>query len=419
MENEAQDASNSNTAQINSFCEITSTSKEEALFFLESHQWNLDAAVSTFLDDAMNPTITAPVLSNLSPNQLSPSASPSLSGSPDYAPSQSDSPPRSRSPSPAPSRGAYILRPGRGGDKKPARAAGSRSRGGVRTLADLDQSPRDGSGSDSDEPQQYYTGGEKSGMLVQDPTKGNDVDAIFSQARQAGGVERPADHFQPSSSSNAFIGTARRLSGETVSYVPQPPEAVNHVVTFWRNGFTIDDGPLRRLDDPQNALFLESIKNSECPQELVPADRRTRVSVDLVRRNEDYSEPERRSIPFQGAGRTLGSSTSTDTPPASSKPNVGSNLKTAPLPSAGLIVDLSSPATSIQIRLADGTRMVSRFNYHHTIRDIHAFIDASRIGGARHYQLQTMGFPPKQLTDWDETIEQAGVANSVVIQKFS
>lgn len=84
----------------------------------------------------------------------------------------------------------------------------------------------------------------------------------------------------------------------------------------------------------------------------------------------------------------------------------------------GLVVDDSLPSTSIQLRLADGTRMVSRFNYSHTIRDIRAFIDASRPGGDRNYQLQTMGFPPKQLNDLDETIEQAGIANSVVIQKF-
>jgi UBX domain-containing protein 1 len=74
--------------------------------------------------------------------------------------------------------------------------------------------------------------------------------------------------------------------------------------------------------------------------------------------------------------------------------------------------------TSIQLRLADGTRMVSRFNHHHTIRDVRAFIDASRPGGVTSYQLQTMGFPPKQLTDLDQTIELAGIANSVVIQKL-
>ncbi|PWA41177.1 serine/threonine protein phosphatase 2A 55 kDa regulatory subunit B prime gamma [Artemisia annua] len=30
-----------------------------------------------------------------------------------------------------------------------------------------------------------------------------------------------------------------------------------HTITFWTNGFTVNDGPLRRLDDPQNAYFLE------------------------------------------------------------------------------------------------------------------------------------------------------------------
>lgn len=96
-----------------------------------------------------------------------------------------------------------------------------------------------------------------SGMLVQDPSKANDVDALFKQARQAGGVEGHGDHLQPSSSSRSFTGTARLLSGETVSSAPSHPEAVTHNITFWRNGFTIDDGPLRRLDDPANASFLE------------------------------------------------------------------------------------------------------------------------------------------------------------------
>ncbi|GER36520.1 UBX domain-containing protein [Striga asiatica] len=66
----------------------------------------------------------------------------------------------------------------------------------------------------------------------------------------------------------------------------------------------------------------------------------------------------------------------------------------------------------------DGTRLVSRFNHHHTIRDVRGFIDASRPGGSTGYQLQTMGFPTKQLADLDQTIEEAGVANSVVTQKI-
>ncbi|KAM5580567.1 plant UBX domain-containing protein 4 [Rosa sericea] len=418
MEAEAQESNPQNDAVITSFCEITSASKQEALFFLESHNYDLDAAVSTFLDNENAVADDTAAVTVTNPVQPSHSLSPSPSHSPEYSPSQS--PTRSRSPSPAPSRPAYQLRSKRaasGTSKEDNKPPAARTRGGIRTLSDLNRRPvKDGSDSDSDEPNEYYTGGEKSGMLVQDPTRGGgDVDSIFTQARQF--AQGP---LEPSSSSKSFTGTARTLTGETVpTAAPQPPESINHTITFWRNGFSIDDGPLRRLDDPANAAFLESIKKSECPKELEPASRRTTVHVSLMKREEDYPEPlkQRGQVAFQGVGRTVGGSTSES---AASESTAAANppLTTAPLPSMGLTVDQSLPSTSIQLRLADGTRMVSRFNNHHTIREIHAFIDASRPGGVRNYRLQTMGFPPKQLTDLDQTIEQAGVANSVIIQKL-
>lgn len=99
-----------------------------------------------------------------------------------------------------------------------------------------------------------------SGMLVQDPTKKNDVDEIFDQVRQLGAAQEPIDSLEPSSSSRSFAGTGRLLSGETVpaaaSQQQQQPEPVIHDIVFWRNGFTVDDGPLRRMDDPENAPFL-------------------------------------------------------------------------------------------------------------------------------------------------------------------
>ena len=155
MENEGQESKSQRDELVNSFCEIASSSKEEALFFLESHNWDLDAAVSTFLDD--NPAPTASAVAQPVPTNRSPSPS----QSPDYSPSES----RSRSPSPTLSRPAYELRsrrPPGGTDKKAdKKPSGSRTRGGIRTLADLNRPANDGSGSDSDEPQEYYTGGEK------------------------------------------------------------------------------------------------------------------------------------------------------------------------------------------------------------------------------------------------------------------
>ena len=96
-----------------------------------------------------------------------------------------------------------------------------------------------------------------SGMLVQDPSKINaDVEAIFEQARQMGAGQGSTD-YQPASDSRSFTGTGRLLSGESVQIAPQPPESVLHDVIFWADGFTVDDGPLRRFDDPSNEDFLE------------------------------------------------------------------------------------------------------------------------------------------------------------------
>ncbi|XP_039070334.1 plant UBX domain-containing protein 4-like isoform X2 [Hibiscus syriacus] len=301
-------------------------------------------------------------------------------------------------------------------NKNPVKPSSSSHAGGIRTLADLNRPPAPDSDTDSDNPQEYYTGGEKSGMLVQDPSENNEVDEIFNQARQLGAVERPIDQLNLSSSSTSFTGTGRSLSGETVSSAPQQPRTVIHNIVFWINGFTVNDGPLRRLDDPENAHFLESIRKSECPKELETADKRSSVHVNLIRRNEEYPEPEKkRQVAFLGVGRTLGSSSMSATP----DPTVSSGpLNTAPCPSPGLVVDENLPSTSIQLRLADGTRMIARFNFCNTVEDIRSFINASGPGRATNYQLQLMGFPPKLLTDPTQTVEQAGLANSVVIQKF-
>ncbi|RAL42857.1 hypothetical protein DM860_009364 [Cuscuta australis] len=393
---------------INTFCEITSsTNPHEALFYLESHNFDMETAVTTYIET--NPS--DPVSAAGDPQ------SPTESDDPSSNPSRSRTPsPDRSSQQPHPSSSPYNLRSSKPKNASQAGGSGTGRRSGrIRTFSDLNRQGAQGSGSDSDNPQEYYTGGEKSGMLVQDPSKMNDVDALFRQARQTQPVGGPVENIPPPSS-RSFVGTARRLTGETVASAPQPPEVVNHTITFWRNGFTVDDGPLRRLDDPENRPFLESVGNSECPLELQPPDRKTAVHVSLIRKEENCPAQEKRKTPFHGVGRTLASSSVNEDKKVESSDRAPS-FPTAPAPSIGLSVDQTRPSTSIQLRLADGTRMVSRFNTHHTVRDIRGFIDASRPGAPRTYQLQTVGFPPKQLANLEQTIEQAGLANSVIVQR--
>ena len=41
---------------------------------------------------------------------------------------------------------------------------------------------------------------------------------------------------------------------------PDTPPAIRHL-TFWRDGFSVEDGPLMRYDDPNNAQILEEINS--------------------------------------------------------------------------------------------------------------------------------------------------------------
>jgi UBX domain-containing protein 1 len=120
-----------------------------------------------------------------------------------------------------------------------------------------------------------------------------------------------------------------------------------------------------------------------------------------------FQEPVKRAAPFQGERRTLGT-----TPSDTTSVGAASSTTTA---TKTITVDDSLPATSLQIRFADGSRLVARFNTSHTIGDVRTFIDSTRPE-ASEYTLQA-GFPPKALDDMNKTIEEAGVANSVIIQK--
>lgn len=90
----------------------------------------------------------------------------------------------------------------------------------------------------------------------------NDVESLFNQARQAGAEETTLDQLQPSSSSRNLLEEEDYCleSGETPPAVPQQTEVNSNTITFWTIGFTVNDGPFRRLDDPQNSSFLEVVQ---------------------------------------------------------------------------------------------------------------------------------------------------------------
>ena len=66
---------------------------------------------------------------------------------------------------------------------------------------------------------------------------------------------------------------------------------------------------------------------------------------------------------------TSASSSSTKLPPANV--NTADDEKVA---KANLKLNSSAPTTTLQIRLADGSRLAAQFNLNHTVADIHSYI---------------------------------------------
>ncbi|KAH8556517.1 hypothetical protein BGW37DRAFT_16488 [Umbelopsis sp. PMI_123] len=295
----------------------------------------------------------------------------------------------------------------------------------VATLRDFDSDDMD---QKDDEPQSFFAGGEKSGMLVEAPRKdGNEqrnlVDDILKKAAEAGAP--PQDEDVPTKPTY-FSGSGYTLGSEDepsiqVGTSNSQPEAsdsntpVTRQLTFWRNGFSIGDGPLLRYDDPANEHALNAINSGRAPLSLLDVQPGQAVDVRVAKRlDEDYIPPPKAPPkPFEGAGHRLGS----PSPEVMSRSSSSTSQPQPPAPRATqLNVDTTQPVTSLQIRLSDGTKLVAKFNHTHTIADVRNFINASRPGESSRPFVLRSSFPPKPLTDETLTLADAGLLNSVIVQ---
>eukprot|EP00903_Cladosiphon_okamuranus_P009992 g9478.t1 len=180
-------------------------------------------------------------------------------------------------------------------------------------------------------------------------------------------------------------------------------------ITMYNGGFTVDDGPFRRLDDPANKDFIQDLTNGVVPKELESeTDPGKGADVKLVdKRNEEYVAPA--YVAFGGDGQTMGSSAVA----------AGAVMDATAAPDAAEVpeVDAAQPATTLQIRLHDGRRVRAQLNMHHTVRHIQAIIAREGAGGVS-YMLMA-GYPPAPLLDATQTLEEAGLKGASITQKLA
>jgi UBX domain-containing protein 1 len=303
---------------------------------------------------------------------------------------------------------------------------------------------RDDDDDDDDEDQNrprqsFFAGGERSGISIEGPGPasrgpGGTVKDILRKAAQA---PQPEPESGAGASHGRFAGSANRLGSDDVEsqHIPDPiaptetrgggeQELAIREITFWRDGFTIHNGPLMRYDVPENAAILEAINSGNAPPSVLNVQVGQPVELRVTKRvNEDYVEQSRPLQSFSGQGNRLGSTVPIATSASQSIPGSFPSSSSEPASEPTSIttrfeVDQSLPTTSVQIRLADGTRLVCRMNLTHTVGDIRNFINASRPNAnARPYTIGTT-FPNRTLENDKETIKDAGLLNSVVVQRY-
>ncbi|KJK82872.1 hypothetical protein H634G_02009 [Metarhizium anisopliae BRIP 53293] len=385
---------------VQDFANMCNCSPEQATQYLDANQWDLMAACNSFFQDDDEVRMQ--------------------SGSGDSRPESAYSGPRTLDGRPAPAAASSS----RGGPQTTSQP----KRKGIATLGSL------GSGAhahedDGDDDDDYeddddegrgnlFAGGEKSGLAVQDPHQEGSqrkiISDILAKAAKAN-ASRPdqsVDEPGPSGPSR-FRGAGVTLGGEGVESrrIPDPlgaaptssAEPEERILHIWQNGFSIDDGELRRFDDPANQADLQMIKSGRAPLHLMNVQHDQRVDVKLHRHETPYKPPPKKYRPFSGTGQRLGSpvpGVGAPAPPAASTttaPASSASASANPEPS----IDSSQPTILIRIQMPDGTRLPARFNTTNTVGDVYGFVQgASPETRTRSWVLATT-FPNKEHTDKD------------------
>ncbi|XP_070497684.1 NSFL1 cofactor p47-like [Chironomus tepperi] len=378
-----------NDALITQFMDVTGVQRDRAEFFLQAANFQLDVALSSFYEESADVPAAA---SDSSDDEV-------LSGSKETASSKK-------------------------------RSYGNQN---FATMSSVREPEKEG----DEKGQAFYAGGsEHSGLQVLGPPKKNPikdmVSEVFRQA-QSGNMEQfESSHDGDSPSFRSFTGTGYRLGQSEDDSVPvasgsknKKPQEETVTVKVYRQGFTVDDGELRSYEDPNNREFFESITRNEIPAELrkqgkamVHVNVENHLSDDFVKKTPKFKA-------FTGSGHTLGSPApptveeiTTNAATVAAIDPKATNAENEAKASSNLKVNQEQPTTMLSIRLTDGSRLSGRFNLTHTIQDIRQYIVTARPEyTGRNYILLTT-FPNKELTNPEDTIQQAGLQNAAILQRL-
>ncbi|XP_043646294.1 NSFL1 cofactor p47 [Drosophila teissieri] len=201
------------------------------------------------------------------------------------------------------------------------------------------------------------------------------------------------------------INPPLRSATEDSDTEPTDDEHTIVVLHLWSEGFSLDDGSLRLYALPENERFLRAILRGDFPEEMLRVPR-VQLSVQ-DHTNESYRHLSRKQ--FMGPGRPLNSPSP-------------QTFVAGPMPVEPQSLQLNERAatTTVQLRMADGSRVAGRFNVDHNVGDLYRYARLARPEFSdRSFVLMT-AFPRQELVESDtRTLVQANLCNVVVIQHLN
>ncbi len=248
-------------------------------------------------------------------------------------------------------------------------------------------------GGEDDDDQNYYVGG------TSNQGGGSGLNVVDPHSARGGG-----DPFAK------IIETARRqgASPGAPGGASSSGDKPKRKVTFYKNGFRLDDGPLRERGTKENDEFLDAISRGYCPEELL--DKATRQPADVAiedRRSEEYQPPPPPAyIAFSGQGQTMGAS--------SSQTDNAIVVGTESAPSVPVEGD-----ESIKIRIVypNGKKQAAAFAKSHTIRNLLYVIEQSgNVSGVYQILSNANSVQPKPIpnSQFNETLANAKLGGASV-----
>ncbi|KAJ6241765.1 hypothetical protein M0813_00471 [Anaeramoeba flamelloides] len=306
--------------------------------------------------------------------------------------------------------------------------------------------------------QGFYAGGKSSGIEYYGGKKNNKnekenetnlVDKLFNTSKER--IDKQDNNKKEKESEKDYwsLGGGSRIGkkGEQITYSRKTrnndlrnnrnnqqkiKKKIELKITFWKNGFTINDSELKDYEDTQNKKILEELEKGFVPREVlndleenVDPD----ISVSLVEnRQKDFVPPKKKIDPFGGQGNRIGGSggrtsktgyNSYDNYQKLSNRvnnNVKRDLRTERM--KHLVIDQNKPTTMLQIRLPDGEKEKMKLNTDATISKLRLIVSLmSEELSIKPFNL-ICAFPRKPLLNDQLTLKEADLLNAAILVQF-